>query len=150
MPTNDWFSLIISHKVFCSVELHMHLSNRLLLTQVSFLNFTYVSQHIKRDQLSQKIKMDILLFPKWLFFRLNFDAKIKFWWNQTLRSWDTAILLRMSKQIGEKLIVRKRLLKFGNLYEVLVFWQSEVNFYMKTLFFAQNPSSNLKIKYWRF
>ena len=34
-----------------------------------------VSQHIKRDQLSQKIKIDFLLFPKWLVFHLNFDAK---------------------------------------------------------------------------
>ena len=36
----------------------------------------YVTQHIKRDQLSHKIKIDFLLFPKWLFFQLNFGAKI--------------------------------------------------------------------------
>ena len=37
--------------------------------------FIYVSQHIERDQLSQKTKMDFLPFPKWLFFYLNFGAK---------------------------------------------------------------------------
>ncbi len=36
----------------------------------------YVSQHIEWDQLSQKINIDFLLFPKWLFFQLNFGAKI--------------------------------------------------------------------------
>ncbi len=36
----------------------------------------YVSQHIERDQLSLKIKIDFALFPKWLFFYLNFSAKI--------------------------------------------------------------------------
>ena len=35
-----------------------------------------VSQHIERDQLSQKIKVDFLLIPKQLFFHLNFGAKI--------------------------------------------------------------------------
>ncbi len=39
-------------------------------------NKKYVSQHIERDQLSQKIKVDLLLFSKWLFFLLNFGAKI--------------------------------------------------------------------------
>ena len=34
----------------------------------------YVSQHIKRDQLSQEMKIDFLLFPKCLFFHLNFGA----------------------------------------------------------------------------
>ena len=37
--------------------------------------YNYVSQHIKRDQLSQKIKIIFLPFPKWLFFHLNFGAK---------------------------------------------------------------------------
>ena len=36
----------------------------------------YVIQHIKRDQLSPKIKTYFLLFPKWLFFQPNFGAKI--------------------------------------------------------------------------
>ncbi len=31
---------------------------------------------MERDQLSQKNKIDFLLFPKWLFFHLNFGAKI--------------------------------------------------------------------------
>ncbi len=35
----------------------------------------YMTEHIERDQLSQKIKIYFLLFPKWLFFLLNFDAK---------------------------------------------------------------------------
>ena len=30
------------------------------------------------------------------------------------------------------------------------FGNSEVHFYRKTMFFTPNPSSNLKIKYWRF
>ncbi len=46
----------------------------------------------------------------------------KNFWNRTLGSWDMAILLRTSLQIGEKLILRRRLLKFRNLYKVLVFW----------------------------
>ena len=36
----------------------------------------YLSQHIERDQLSPNIKIDSLLFPKWLFFHLNSGAKI--------------------------------------------------------------------------
>ena len=36
----------------------------------------YVSQHNERDQLSQKNKINFLLFPKWLFFYLNFGTKI--------------------------------------------------------------------------
>ena len=61
----------------------------------------YVSQHIERDQLSLKIKIDFLLFPKWLFFHLNFGAKIfeighcvleiwQFYWgchNRLVKSW---------------------------------------------------------------
>ena len=59
----------------------------------------YVSQHIERGQLSQKIKMDFLLFSEWLFFQLNFGAKIfghcileiwQFHWgrhNRLLKSW---------------------------------------------------------------
>ena len=35
-----------------------------------------MSQHIERDQLSPKIKIDFLVFPIWLFFHLNFGAKI--------------------------------------------------------------------------
>ena len=30
------------------------------------MQLLYVSQHIERNQLSLKIKMDFLLFPKWL------------------------------------------------------------------------------------
>ena len=33
-----------------------------------------MSQHIERDHFSQKIKIDFLPFPKWLFFQLNFGA----------------------------------------------------------------------------
>ena len=34
-----------------------------------------MSQHIEKDQLSQKIKTDFLLFPNWLFFHLIFGAE---------------------------------------------------------------------------
>ena len=36
----------------------------------------YVTQQIERDQLGEKFKNDILLFPKWLFFQLQFGAKM--------------------------------------------------------------------------
>ena len=45
------------------------------------------------------------------------------------------------------LILRKRLLQFGNLCKVLVFWQFRGHFFHV---FTLNPLSNLKIKYWRF
>ena len=49
------------------------------LPNVCAENILYVSQYIerkkKRDQLSHKIKTDFLLFPKWLFFHLNFDIR---------------------------------------------------------------------------
>ncbi len=35
----------------------------------------YVTQHIEMDQLSQKFKIDFLLFLKRLFFQLNFGTK---------------------------------------------------------------------------
>ncbi len=35
---------------------------------------TYVTQHIKMGQLSQKFKIDFSQFPKWLAFQLNFSA----------------------------------------------------------------------------
>ncbi len=57
-----------------------------------------------------------------------------------------ALLLRMSQQIGEKLIVRKKLLKFGNLYKVLVFWHFRGQVLHENTVFAPNPSSNLKNK----
>ena len=41
----------------------------------AYIPIIIVSQHIERDQLSQKIKIDFLLFSKWLFFHLNFDTK---------------------------------------------------------------------------
>ncbi len=69
----------------------------------------------------------------------------QFWckkfWNRTLRSWDMAILLRMWK---------KALKIFLNLYKVLVFWQFRGQFWQENTVFAPNPSSNLKIKHWRF
>ncbi len=46
--------------------------------------------------------------------------------------------------------LRKRLLKFGNLYKVLVFRQFRCPFLHENTVFAPNPSSNLKIKYWKF
>ena len=39
------------------------------------LKETNVTQHITRDQLSQKITMDFLLFPKWQSFQFNFRVK---------------------------------------------------------------------------
>ncbi len=35
-----------------------------------------VTQHIKMYNLGLKFKIEFLLFPKWLFFQLNFAAKI--------------------------------------------------------------------------
>ena len=43
-----------------------------------------------------------------------------------------------------------RLLKFGNLYKILAFWQFKGPFLPENTAFAPNTSSNLKIKYWRF
>ena len=36
----------------------------------SQLLYSYVTQHIKIDQLGQKFKIEFLLFPKWLFYLL--------------------------------------------------------------------------------
>ena len=44
----------------------------------------------------------------------------------------------------------KRLLKFVNLYKVLVFWQFRCQYFYENTVFAPNPWSNLKIKYWIF
>ena len=107
----------------------------------------FVSQHIERDQLFQMIKIDFLLYPKWLFFHLNFDAKICEIGHCVLEIFQFS--LRMSYQINEKLILRKRLLKFGNPYKVLVFWQFRGQFFHEHTVFPPNPSSNLQIKYWR-
>ncbi len=35
-----------------------------------------MTQHIERDQLGQKFKIDFLLFPNWLFFQLNLGSNI--------------------------------------------------------------------------
>ena len=53
-------------------------------------------------------------------------------------------------RVVEKSILRKRLLKFGNLYKVLVFWEYRCPFLHEHTFFSPNPSCNLKIKYCRF
>ena len=86
----------------------------------------------------RRSKLSFCYFLNSCSFMLNFGAKN--FWNWILRSWDIVIVLRISEQIGEKLILRKKALKFGNLYKVLVFGNA----------FAPNPSSNIKIKNWRF
>ena len=48
-----------------------------------------------------------------------------------------------------KVDFEKKLLKFGNLYKVLVFWKFRGLFLHEHTVFAPNPSSNWKIKYWR-
>ena len=48
----------------------------LIIISLSRQQKQFVSQHIERDQLSLDIKIDFLLFPKWLFFHLNFGGKI--------------------------------------------------------------------------
>ncbi len=49
-----------------------------------------------------------------------------------------------------KVDLRKRLLNFGNMYKVLVFWQFRGPYLHENTVFAPNPSSTLKIKHWRF
>ncbi len=83
----------------------------------------YVSQHIKRDQMSQKNKMNVLPFPKWLFFKINFGAKKNEIRHCILEIWQFHWGCHNRLVNTEKLILRKRLFKFGNLYKVLVFWQ---------------------------
>ena len=105
-------------------------------------------QHIKRDQLSQKIKIDFLLFPKWLFFHLNFGAKIfeighcvleiwQFHWgchNRLVKSW-----------FWEKCSLNSRICT-----QSIGIWKFRGPFVHENPVFAPNPSSNLKIEYWRF
>ncbi len=72
-------TVYVSHLEDCNDEVYYDL----MLSHSSYVPepltgcsvIQYVSQHIERDQLSLKIKIDFLLIPKWLFFHLNFDAK---------------------------------------------------------------------------
>ena len=56
-------------------------------------------------------EVDLLLFPKWLFFQLNFGAK-------KLKS---DIVFSRYDKATSSLILRKRLLKFGNLGKLLAY-----------------------------
>ncbi len=79
-----------------------------------------VSQHIERDQLSPNIKIDFLLFPKWLFFHLNFGAKNFEIRHCSLEIWQ--IYWGCHDILVNSWFWEKGSFKFGNLYKVLVFW----------------------------
>ncbi len=100
-----------------------------------------MSQHIKRDQLSQKIKIDFLLFPKCLFLHLNFGAKIlksdiaflrydNFIEDVITHWWKIDFEIKPLKRICTKYWY------FGN---------SDVYFYMKTLFLHQTLQVTLRL-----
>ena len=89
-----------------------------------------------------------MTIPKWLFFHLTFGTKCFEIGHCVFEIWQ--IYWQCHNIIGEKLILRKTLLKFQNLYKVLVFLQLRSQFWHKITVFAPNHSSNLKVKYWRF
>ncbi len=101
------------------------------------------------DQLSPNIKIDFLLFPKWLFFHLNFGAKIfdirhyvleiwQIYWgchNRLVKSW-------FWEKGSWNLEISTKYWYFGN---------SEVNFDTKTLFLQQILQAIWRLSlYWRF
>ena len=109
-----------------------------------------MTQHIKIDQLGQKFKIEFLLFPKRLFFEFNFGAKVSEIM-QILQSQDIIISLMTSKQIGEKLILRKSSQHLGiwaKCWHTIAIQKSI--FTWKHCFYRSNPSSNLESKHWRF
>ncbi len=73
--TQKQFASVLGDKETCYETISLHVDKGLYC----WINFEawwiYVTKHIERGQLSQKIKIDFLLFPKWLFFQLNFGAK---------------------------------------------------------------------------
>ena len=99
-----------------------------------------VTQHIEKDQLGQKIKITFCYFLNGCFFSSILVQRF-------LKSDIT--FLRYGNFINEKLILRRRLLKCGNLHKVLVFGQFRGPFLHENTIFAPNLSRNLKIKYWR-
>ena len=84
--------------------------------------------------MGQKFKIDLLLLPKWMFFQLNFVAKV-------LKS--DIVFLRYSsfitekKKIAEKLILRRKLLKYGDLGKIITNYTNWNNFYMKIPFLCE-------------
>ena len=104
--------------------------------------YIYMSQHIKRDQLSQKIKTDFLLFPKWLFFQLNFGAKFFEIGHCVLEIWQ--FYWGCHDRLVKCWFWEKG--SYGNLYKVLLFWHFRGQFLHENTAFAPNPSSTLKIK----
>ena len=81
-----------------------------------------------------------------MFFQFNFGAKSFEIGHCVLEMWQFHKGCHNSSN-GEKLILRKRVFNFGNLYKVLVFCQFRGPFLHEHNVFAQNPSSNVKIKY---
>ena len=71
-------------------------------------------------------------------------------WNWTLCSQNMVISFKISQQTGEKLILRKRLFKFGDLCKVLEYKQFRSPLFHENRVFTSNPSRDLKSKYWRF
>ncbi len=101
---------------------------------VTSLDLSNLTQHIERYMLGQKFIIAFLLFPKWLFFKLNFGAK-KFGFS------DIAFLRVDFEEF-----------KIGKLESIGVQGNSKVHFYMKTPFLCQilQTPFNLESKYWRF
>ncbi len=94
-----------------------------------------MSQHIERDQLSPNIKMDFLLFPKWLFFHLNFGANIFEIGHCVLEIWQ--IYWRCHNRLVESWFWEKGYWNLGICTQFWYLGNSEVNFDTKTLFLHQ-------------
>ncbi len=103
----------------------------------------------RNNHLVQKIKIDFCYFLNGCSFSSILVQKvlkldIAFWKYGNFKFIEDIITHKW------KLILRKRFLKFGNQYKILVFWQFQGPFLHEHIVFAQNPSNNLKIKHWRF
>ena len=87
----------------------------------------------------QKLKIVSLLFPKWLFFQLNYG--VIFFWNRTLHLISRYGYHWWHQNVNKTLILSERLLKLENLGKVLQF---KSPFLHENAVFSSNPSSNLK------
>ena len=68
-----WCTINVTHT--CGSLLKNQPDVETLLTKYLLNTTQYVTQHIEKDQLDQKSKLDSMLFSKWLLFQLNFGAK---------------------------------------------------------------------------
>ncbi len=119
----------------------------------SFLQvWVYATHHIQMDQLvgSSKLTSRYTVIPKWLFFQLNFGAKLFEIGHCVLGI--VVISLMTSQQLDHKSwFWEKGSYSLGILANYSFTRNWKVNFYMKMIFLYQILKASLiESKYWRF